>query len=464
MGGTLDSGAEKDILGLLADKSTASLEQELRDTARSAENEPWLRVVEKELSTRRQNETLKETVSRLASLDPLEYEQMRQSEAKRLKVRAGELDKAVKAARKQPEEDSKNLFPVDDPWYSPVDGIQLVQELTVIFQRFSVLPKGSAITAALWTIQTYCFDSWNVLAILAIVSPEKRCGKTTFLSTLSSLCYRALPVSNISPAAVYRAIEAFKPCLLIDEGDTFLRDNEELRGVINSGHTKSAAFVIRCDGDDNTPTKFTTWCPKAIAMIGTPPDTIFDRSVTVQLRRKLPHEVTEHHGEEHVEEFRRLRSMILRWVQDNEVALQIANPPRLNTSNDRQADNWRPLLAIAEIAGCEGEAMEAALLAIDSQQEELPAKIQLLQDVKAIFEDDGADRIASAVLVKRLIDIEDRPWCEWKHGKPLTQATLARMLKPFGVHSKQIRIGYETSNRQRRTTITRRHTTLVICP
>jgi len=242
---------------------------------------------------------------------------------------------------------------------------------------------------------------------------------------------------------VYRAIEAFKPALVMDEADTYLPDNEPLRGVVNSGHTKAGSFVIRCDGDDNKPVRFSTWCPKAIAMIGTPPDTIQDRSITVSLRRKLPDEKTEPHGDEHTEDFRRLRSMILRWVDDNESALRLASPERLNTLNDRQADNWRPLLAIATVAGCEKEAREAALLTMEAQQDELPAKIQLLQDIRAIFEDSGMDRISSAALVRGLVDLEDRPWVEWKRGKPLTQATLARMLRPFCVHSKQIRTGSE---------------------
>ncbi len=390
---------------------------------------------------------LRQAVKRLAALDPLEYEQVRKSEAKQLKIdRIGELDRAVKAERQRGTDEECNLFPLDETWSYPVDGRQLVKELSITFRRFSVLPKGSAITAALWAILTYCFDSWTTLPLLAVLSPEKRCGKTTFLTTLRGLCYRALPVSNISPAAVYRAIEAFRPTLLIDEGDTFLRDNEELRGVINSGHTKATAFVIRCDGEDNKPTRFSTWCPKSLAMIGTPPDTIQDRSIILNLRRKLAGEETERHGDEVEEDFRRLRSMIRRWVDDNEAALRLAKPQRLTTSNDRQADNWRPLLAIAHVAGCEKEAIEAGFLAVESQQEELPAKTQLLQDIKAIFEDSGMDRIASAALVKALVEIEDRPWGEWKHGKPLTQATLARMLKPFSVHSKHIRLNsYDTA-------------------
>ena len=89
-----------------------------------------------------------------------------------------------------------------------------------------------------------------------------------------------LPVANITTAAVFRTIESIRLTLIIDEGDTFLRGNEEMRGILNSGHNRNLAFAVRCEGDDHEPRAFSTWCPKATSMIGSPPDTLRDRSVT----------------------------------------------------------------------------------------------------------------------------------------------------------------------------------------
>ena len=389
-------------------------------------------------------ETLSQSVARLAALDPLEYEKVRKMEAERMGIgRVTELDKAVKAARKEIEKSSDEMFPEEEPWQEAVDGLELVAILEEMFKRFSILPKGSAVTAALWTILTYTFNLWRTLPLLTIVSPEKRCGKTTFLTTLSKLCNRPLPVSNISPAALYRAIEAFRPALLIDEGDSFLKDQDELRGVINSGHTKDAAYVIRCEGDDHKPVRFTTWCPKALAMIGNPPDTIQDRSIMLHLRRKLADERTEAHAEEFDEEFLTARAKILRWVADNNTILRLAKPERLKTRNDRQADNWMPILAIARVLGCESTAREAALLAAGDEHDELPARIQLLSDIREVFDVARSERISSADLVKQLVAMEDRPWCEWKRGNPLTPNSMSRILKAFDIQPKQLRIGYE---------------------
>jgi putative DNA primase/helicase len=87
-------------------------------------------------------------------------------------------------------------------------------------------------------------------------------------------------------------------------------DGEALRGVINSGHTKTQAYVVRCDGDANEPVKFTTWAAKAIAMIGQLPGTIEDRSIVVSLKRKLPSEHSDRHTLETRQELSILKQSI----------------------------------------------------------------------------------------------------------------------------------------------------------
>jgi len=96
--------------------------------------------------------------------------------------------------------------------------------------------------------------------------------------------------SNITGSALFRYVEQVRPTLLIDEADSFVKDNEELRGVLNSGHTKTAAYVIRnveVNGE-HKPRRFSTWAPKAIATIRGLADTLEDRAIMVRLQRKPP--------------------------------------------------------------------------------------------------------------------------------------------------------------------------------
>jgi len=122
----------------------------------------------------------------------------------------------------------------------------------------------------LWCCTTWFEPAVQVAPILNIDSPEMRCGKSTALAIVGKLARRALLAANISPAAVFRTIEKFTPTLIIDEADAFLGHNEELRGLLNSGHTRDSAFVVRTVPVENDyePRQFSTWGFKAIAGIG----------------------------------------------------------------------------------------------------------------------------------------------------------------------------------------------------
>jgi hypothetical protein len=328
-----------------------------------------------------------------------------------------------------------------------VDGAALLDELCATFTAHAVLPPGAAEALALWALNTYAFDAHDFLPILLIDSPEKRCGKSTVLRLLLLLCHSVLPASNIPPAALFRSVDKCRPTLLIDEADTFLRESDELRGIINSGHTRDLAFVVRCVGEDNEPRSFSTWAPKTIAMIGKAPDTIADRSVRVSLRRKLPGERVER-IDSRDQNFTSLRSKCARWAQDNLFSLQQTRIVPLETSNDRAADNWSPLLRIAEVAG--GNWPEKArvaakqLLGGEGEEETLSGGVRLLIDIQEVFMASRRDRLSSSDILNRLVEIEDSPWAEWCNGRQMTPPQMAKHLKPFGIKPKVHRFGGET--------------------
>jgi putative DNA primase/helicase len=180
-------------------------------------------------------------------------------------------------------------LPIVEPWSEPVNGADLLDNICTVLKNYLVLPNGCAETMALWVVHTHAFQSFAHSPRLAITSPEKGCGKTTTLDIVGELVARPLQTSNATPAAIFRTVEMAAPTLLIDEADTFLRDNEELRGILNAGHRRGGQ-IIRTVGDEHEPRQFSTWAPAAIAMIGRLPDTLEDRSVSISLRRRKPTE------------------------------------------------------------------------------------------------------------------------------------------------------------------------------
>jgi len=273
---------------------------------------------------------------------------------------------------------------------------------------------------------------------LAITAPEKRCGKTTLLDVIKPLVPMALQTANVTAAATFRAIETLRPTLLIDEADTFFGENEELRGILNSGH-RAGGQVIRTVGDDHEPRLFATHCPVAIAQIGKLPDTLADRSIHIELKRRGPGEQVARLRIGKAPELDELARKAARWVGDNTEAIRAREPQIPDAIYNRAADNWEPLLAIAEIIG--GNVPERArqlALAACGVEEEPSRGTMLLADIRDVFAETGQDRIASADLVAALISMADRPRGECNHGKAMTQNLLARRLKPFGISPKDV--------------------------
>jgi putative DNA primase/helicase len=370
-------------------------------------------------------------IGELASLDTLEYELRRDTAAAGLGIRVSALDKLVKGRRAVTEAENAALPHWNvEPSAEPVDGAALLNNLRHVFRRYVVLPKGADIALPLWVLHAWTMDAGDVSPLMLLVSPTKRCGKTSVLILLYFLTPRSELSSNITAPALFHYIEEVRPTLLIDEADSFAKDNEELRGILNSGHTKAAAHVIR--NVDHKARRFSTWAPKAIATIGTLADTLEDRAVVVRLQRKPPG-AKERLGRRDNADFAALRSQAARWAVDN--FDKLADPdPKMPDLNDRAADNWRPLLAIADLAGgtWPEEARRAACL-LSGEEHDGAIDVKLLRDIRSAFGED--DVIRSSDLVAKLTADPERPWAEWKQGRPLTQKQLAGLLAPFHIIS-----------------------------
>jgi hypothetical protein len=164
-------------------------------------------------------------------LSGLCHEQLCKEFASRLGVK---IDLLRATGKSDQTKNSVIFSPTPPPWPTSVDGEDLLHEIAAMIKRHVVLDNNDLVTITLWIVLTYLADVVDVLAILGIVSPEKRCGKTRLLTILSRLVQKALPCSNISAPSLYRVVDKFSPTLLVDEADSFLQDNEQLRGIINS--------------------------------------------------------------------------------------------------------------------------------------------------------------------------------------------------------------------------------------
>lgn len=372
----------------------------------------------------------------LATMPVIEYERCREAKAEELGIRVSVLDKLVES--KRPKEEPKSVSIVDEvePWETPVSGADLIREVLGTIHRFCVLPDYSDIVMAFWVLHAHAHDAADISPILAFTSPEKRCGKSTALNVVSVMVPKPIHTVNTSAAVVFRVMDAYQPTVLIDEADTFLSDKDELRGILNGGHNRLTAKVLRTVGDDHEPRAFCAWAPKCIAMIGNLPDTLEDRALVVRLRRKQPGEVVERFRGDRIQQFVPLCRKAARWAQDNADALRGLDPDVPDALHDRAQDNARAMIAIADLIGGDWpELLRSALVAMASRSDDEPksAGVLLLRDIAEIVEKWHGGHITSTDLVDELCKLEESPWAEWRRGQPITARGVAKLLKAYGI-------------------------------
>ncbi|WP_395105268.1 DUF3631 domain-containing protein [Actinomadura sp. SCN-SB] len=325
----------------------------------------------------------------------------------------------------------------------PLHGAALLDELRAAFVRYVILPSDEAYDAVtLWTAATHAQPAWQHATRLAITAPEKRCGKSRLMDVITETCHNPLITVNISPAALVRSIDDDPPTLLLDEADTVFgkkaADNhEDLRGLINAGHQRGRPYV-RWDAALRQPEHCPTFAMAALAGIGSLPDTIEDRAVIIRMRRRAPRErVQPFRTRRDAPALHELRDRITAWIRGRLDALTDAEPAM--PVEDRAADNWEPLIAVADEAGGDwpDRARKACKTLTGQAEEDTSAGVRLLADLREVFGD--AEAMHGTDILEALHKLDEAPWADW-YGRAFNARDLAKMLKPYGVSSTKVKI------------------------
>ena len=393
-------------------------------------------------------------IERLAALDFINYDITRVDASKRLGIRASVLDQAVAKKRRalgldtnKDEGQGRAVKIVDPlPWHEPVSGDRLATTLVAVVKAYLVLPDAAAEVIALWVMHTWCVNAFTMSPRLAIVSPTKGCGKTTVLRLLNHIARRAKRAGSISPSALFRTIEQFQPTILLDETEKYIEHGSDLHALLNEGHCKGGS-VLRVLGEKQELREFSVFGAMAFARNGRLPDDLEQRSIVIEMQRRRADEELAELRDDRSEQLRQIAKMCVRWADDYAGSVTDCDPEMEMINRNR--DNWRPLFAIADMCGEDWPDRVRDAAAKLAPRESETFGIMLLADIRALFEDRGTDRLASAELCDALAAMEGRPWAEWKASKaaspkPITKNQLAQMLKPFHIVSDSVRIGEYT--------------------
>lgn len=344
---------------------------------------------------------------------------------------------------------SIDTTPIDGPptHGAPVDGAELLDELRAKLTRYVVLPSLEAADAVtVWIAATHAQAAWAHAPRLVIRAPERRCGKSRLLDVVEATCHAPLITINASTAAVYRAIGTdTPPTLLIDEADTIFGPkagdaNEDLRGLLNAGHQRNRP-AIRWDHTTRSLETIPTFAMAALAGIGAMPDTIEDRAVIMRMRRRAPGEtVAPYRVRRDGPPLKHLSARLTDWLGRHLDELEAAEP--VMPLEDRAADTWEPLVAVADLAGGDWpERVRDAAVVLTAEADESSGaseRVRLLADCRAAFAE--LDAIPTGTLLERLKADPETPWSSYgPNGSGLTAMKLGDLLREYDIRSRNIR-------------------------
>lgn len=350
---------------------------------------------------------------------------------------------------------AENLRPEDQAAERPSalatlnEALAAVERSLVRYVAFT--SPHQAVVAALWVAHTHAVVAADTTPYLAILSAEKRSGKTRLLDILELLVCRPWRPVEPSDAVVYSMMEERHPTLLLDEVDALFGSklaaakHEALRGILNASNRRGARVArLEMYGPKRRLAEFDAFGPKAFAGIVTIPDTLRDRSIVIELRRRAPSETIERFRRRDAEpEADPIRSALVEALTRLEL---VGRRPDLPAElDDRAADNWEPLLAIADAAGGDwpAKARHAALALSGGRAAEDESRgVRLLGDIRDVFAGWRDDRIPSAELVRRLCARDESPWGDL-NGRPLTPQGLAGRVRPFAIRPALRRVAGE---------------------
>jgi hypothetical protein len=335
---------------------------------------------------------------------------------------------------------------------------ELAPMIETVLDRYLRLPSRAAVLAiALWVMHTWAFDGAYATPYLVVQSPAKRSGKTRLEETLELVVRSPWRIAAASESALFRKIADQRPTLLLDECDaTFAAsENEPLRAILNAGNRPGASVARTVgEGSNQTVADFEVYCPKVLAGIASSkwPDTVLDRSIRIPLQRKKQDEAVARlrYRQAHAET-EELRDALAVWADAHVEILAGAEPDPPPELDDRAAEGWEALLAIADTASAElaDRARKAAVeLARRAPADDDGQGVLLLRALKPMFAE--VEVLSTKDIVSQLNEDEELPFGGDRQGAGMDGRGLARLLKPFRVRPDTVRIGTQTPKGYRR--------------
>lgn len=328
---------------------------------------------------------------------------------------------------------------------------KVADAIEVYLRRYCVLPgEHCYVAATLWVMHSWVVESFDTTPRLFLDSAVPGSGKSRVLELLEHLVCWPLNSFSASPAALIRSIDAGKRTILIDEVDTVYAKaagTEDITAVINAGY-KRGAKVPRCvgQGADFEVVELSAFAPMALAGLTTNvPDAVRSRSIHFRMRKRIAatEPLARYRRRDAEAEAGSMRDALRVWSESTVTdALATARPVLPDGVEDRPAEVWEPLVAVADAVGGQWptRAREACASFVFAKSADGPSLgVEMLTAIHEIMATFKVDDIATPTLITAIKSMKDAsPWPPSRGD--LEPAVLARLLRPFDVEPKQFKV------------------------
>jgi hypothetical protein len=321
-----------------------------------------------------------------------------------------------------------------------IPGNNLLGLMLRLIEGYISVTEEERLAISLWVLHTHVFRHFHHTPRLLVISPIEECGKTTVLKVIMQLAYEPARFGGVTAAMIYHQLESTPGItLLIDEADNLaLFNDRKMRQIFNYGHETYGADIGKVN--NGRPQKYSVSAPVALGTIQELPRPLMSRSIAIRMRRSANQLKP---FDENDRAFMIVREAIQKWGARCNLNRNPAMPAGFR---GRTADNWRPLLAIADDLGFGyGETARAAAVVLSSDRQYENQHVTLLTDIRTVFDRLKRDRLRTkAELIPVLAGLEDSLWGEWTGpdgtATPhmLSQGDIGRLLRPFGIRSKTV--------------------------
>ena len=326
----------------------------------------------------------------------------------------------------------------DLEWEGEVDFAAALDSAVASMKRFLKAPDYVYDTTALWSAMTYLVQSEEIdmpiAPQLGFQSIVEGSGKSVVAEIVAAISYRGYLRSGYTASTLFRRInqEFITPCL--SEYHNILSEKDKaLLSVVNACHRRSEAWIDRTETDAQTGRRYVQsykcWTALSWGAIGAVPREAHSRSIVLPMQAALPDEsrALDHSRPLQAKDLIDVRRQLAKWSATIKVLPTPSMPPTLF---NRAADNFRPLFALAELAGGDWpQRIRNAAEAIGKVERKPTLQVRLLTDIRDAFEAAEDQRLPTGKLIDTLCEEEERGWQQENRGKRIDAYWLRENLR-----------------------------------